>query len=214
MKNRTCFISWAALALVASLLAAGCASTTLQSTWVDPGYTGGPFKKFFVVGLSAREVTTRRLFEDIVVAKLQAAGAQAVPAWQSFGDEGQSSEGQMEAAVARSGADALMMTRLLGIDTRTNVSTAMVPGPMLGPGFGPGPGYGWWGGYSGWYAVPQVTQYQVATAETTVFDVKTHKIVWSATSQTFNPRSVQQEAPGLADAVIADLKARGLIAAK
>jgi hypothetical protein len=85
---------------------------------------------------------------------------------------------------------------------------------MLGPGFGPGPGYGWWGGYSGWYAVPQVTQYQVATAETTVFDVKTHKIVWSATSQTFNPRSVQQEAPGLADAVIADLKARGLIAAK
>ncbi len=83
----------------------------------------------------------------------------------------------MEAAVARSGADALMMTRLLGIDTRTNVSTVMVPGPMLGPGFGPGSGPrpGWWGGYSGWYAVPQVTQYQVATAETTVFDVKTHR---------------------------------------
>jgi len=216
MKNRRRFNSWAALGFLVGLLVVGCASTTLQSTWVDPGYTGGPFKKFFVVGLSAREVTTRRVFEDIVVAKLQAAGAQAVPAWQSFGDEGRASEGQMEAAVAQSGADALIMTRLLGIDTRTNVSTAMVPGPMLGPGFGPGPGYGygWWGGYSGWYAVPQVTQYQVATAETTVFDVKTHKIVWSATSQTFNPRSVQQEAPGLADAVIADLKARGLIAAK
>ena len=191
MKNRKRFNSWAALGLLVGLLVVGCASTTLQSTWVNPGYTGGPFKKFFVVGLSAREVTTRRLFEDIVVAKLQAAGVQAVPAWQSFGDEGQASEGQTEAAVARSGADALIMTRLLGIDTRTNVSTAMVPGPMLGPGFGPGPGYGygWWGGYSGWYAVPQVTQYQVATAETTVFDVKTHKIVWSATSQTFNPRT-------------------------
>jgi hypothetical protein len=212
MKNRKRFNSWATL--LAGLLAVACASTTLQSTWVDPGYTGGPFKKFFVVGLSARDVTTRRVFEDIVVSKLQAAGAQAVPAWQSFGDEGQASERQMEAAVAQSGADALMMTRLLGIDTRTNVSTTMVPGPMLGPGFGPGPGFGWWGGYSGWYAVPQVTQYQVATAETTVFDVKTHKIVWSATSQTFNPRSVQQEAPGLADAVIAELKARGLIAAK
>ena len=42
--------------------------------------------------------------------------------------------------------------------------------------------------------MPQVTQYQIATAETTVFDVKTHRIVWSTTSQTFNPTSVQQEA--------------------
>ena len=215
MKDRTRFNSLAVV-YVAGLLAVGCASTTLQSTWADPGYTGGPFKKFFVVGLSARDVATRRIFEDIVVAKLQAAGAQAVPAWQSFRDEGQASEPAMETAVAQSGADAFLMTRLLGIDTRTNVSTAMVPGPMMGPAFGPGPGpgFGWWGGYSGWYAVPQVTQYQIATAETTLFDVKTHRIVWTATSQTFNPTSVQQEAPGLADAVIAALKTRGLIAAK
>jgi hypothetical protein len=47
-----------------------------------------------------------------------------------------------------------------------------------------------------------------ATAETTLFDVKTHRIVWTATSQTFNPTSVQQEAPGLADAVIRALQAR------
>jgi hypothetical protein len=145
MKDHMRFHS-AALAFLACLLAVGCASTTLQSTWVDPGYTGGPFKKFFVVGLSARAVTTRRVFEDIVVSKLQAAGAQAVPAWQSFGDEGQASEG-MEAAVAQSGPTP-MMTRLLGIDTRTNVDgdgacrcwTGLVPAR-----------YGC-GGYSGWYA--------------------------------------------------------------
>jgi hypothetical protein len=214
MTDRKCFHCFTATLVLAVALAAGCASTTLQSTWMDPGYTGGPFKKFFIVGLSARAVATRRVFEDIVVAKLQAAGAQAVPAWQFFVDEGQANETAMDAAVAQSGADAVLMTRLLGVDTRTNVSTMMVPGPIVGPGFGPGfaPGPGWWGGYSGWYAVPQVTQYQIATAETTLFDVKTHKIVWSATSQTFNPTSVQQEAPGLADAVIQALQARSLIA--
>ena len=214
MTSRKRFHCFTAVFVVAAAMAAGCASTTLQSTWMDPGYTGGPFKKFFVVGLSARAVTTRRVFEDIVVAKLQGAGAQAVPAWQFFVDEGQGNEAAMDAAVARSGADALLMTRLLGVDTRTNVSTMMVPGPFVGPGFGPafGPGPGWYGGYSGWYAVPQVTQYQIATAETTLFDVKTHRIVWTATSQTFNPTSVQQEAPGLADAVIQALQARGLIA--
>ena len=202
------------LAVIAGLFVAACASTTLQSTWTDPAFTGGPFKKFFVVGLSARDVTSRRAFEDIMVGKLQAAGVQAVPAWQSFRDEGQASEAAMDAAVAQSGADAVLMTRLLGVDTRVNVSPMMVPGPMIGPGFGPGFGPGWWGGYSGWYAVPQVTQYQIATAETTVFDVKTRRIVWSTTSQTFNPTSVQQEAPGLADAVIGALQTRGLIAKK
>ena len=157
-----------------------------------------------------------------MVANLQAAGVQAVPAWQNFRDEGQGNEAEMEAAVAQSGADALLMTRLLGIDTRTNVTTVMVPGsvwgPGFGPGFGPGPGFGagpgWWGPYQSWQAVPQVTQYQIATAETTLFDVKTHRIVWTATSQTFNPTSVQQEAPGLASAVIGALQTRGLIAAK
>ena len=44
-----------------------------------------------------------------------------------FPDQGQGNEPAMEAAVAQSGADALLMTRLLGIDTRTNVSTVMVP---------------------------------------------------------------------------------------
>jgi hypothetical protein len=216
MFHRKHFVFLAAAMFVAALLAAGCASTTLQSIWIDPGFTGGPFKKFFVVGLSARDVTTRRVFEDIVVARIQAAGAQAVPAWQAFPDEGRGNEPAMEAAVAQSGADALLMTRLLGIDTRTNVSTVMVPGPVWGPGMGPGfgPGPGWWGPYQSWQAVPQVTQYQIATAETTLFDVKTHRVVWSATSQTFNPTSVQQEAPGLADQVIGALQSRGLIGAK
>ena len=134
--------------------AAGCASTTLQSTWIDPGFTGGPFKKFFVMGLAARDVTARRVFEDIVVAKLQAAGVQAVPAWQFIPRRRRGQRNRiLDAAVAQSGADALLMTRLLGIDTRTNVSTMMVPGPVVGPGFGPGfgPGWGgpgWWGPYS------------------------------------------------------------------
>ena len=117
-----------AMAVAVGLLA-GCASTTLQSTWVDPAFTGGPFKKVFVMGLAARNVTARRVFEDIMVAKLQAAGVQAVPAYQFIPEGGVVPEPVLDAAVAKSGADAMMMTRLLGIETQTNVSTMMVPGP-------------------------------------------------------------------------------------
>ena len=194
----------------ALLLLASCASTTLQDTWVDPGFTGGPVKKVFVLGLSARDLAARRVFEDIMVARLQAAGTQAVPAWQYLRDDGQVPEPALEAAIAQSGADSMLMTRLIGIDTRTHVSTVMVPTRVMMPG----PGPGWWGMYNSWYAAPQVTQFQIATAETTLFDAKLQRIVWTTTSETFNPTSVQREAPGLADAVIGSLRAHGLIAAK
>jgi hypothetical protein len=67
-----------------------------------PGWTryGADRSKILRRRLGARDVTTRRIFEDIVVSKLQAAGAQAVPAWRSFGDEVRRGKGQMEGAVA------------------------------------------------------------------------------------------------------------------
>jgi hypothetical protein len=190
--------------LLATLVAlAGCAATTLQSVWTDPSYQGGAFRKFFVVGLSTRDVTGRRVFEDVMAAKLQAAGVQAVPAWQYAPGDRQADELALQAMVAQAGADAVLMARLLGVDTRTSVTTTMVPGP--------GYPYGWWGVYSGWYAAPVVTQYEVATVETTLFDVRTKRLVWTATSQTINPTSIQQEAPGLADAVIGSLRAGGFL---
>jgi hypothetical protein len=134
---------------------------------------------------------------------------QAVPAYQFIPEDAQVPEPVLEEAVRKSGADGMLMTRLLGVQTQVNASTVMVPGPVMGPGFGPGwGGPGWWGAYNSWWAVPQVTTTQIATAETTLFDASNRRIVWTATSQTFNPQSVQQEAPGLADQVIAALRSR------
>ena len=60
--------------------------------------------------------------------------------------------------------------------------------------------------------VAEIQQYDLATVETTLFDVATGRVVWTATTQTFNPTSVQREAPGFADVIIGQLAARGLIA--
>ena len=53
----------------------------------------------------------------------------------------------------------------------------------------------------------------VANVETNLFDVKTKRVVWLGTTQTFNPSSVGQETPGFAKLIIGQLAARGLIAA-
>ena len=189
------------LALVAgAFLLASCASTTLQSTWRDPSYTGGPYKRVFVVGLSARDGTARRVLEDVMVAKLRAGGVDAVPGWQYLADAPMD-EAAFSAAVAKTGADAMLMVRLLGVETQTTVWPPM------------GPRIGWYGMYSGWYAYPDVTTSQIAVVETTLFDAKSRRVVWSGTSETLNPTSVQRDAPAFADVVLGALRKDGLLPA-
>jgi hypothetical protein len=59
--------------------------------------------------------------------------------------------------------------------------------------------------------VQQVSQYDLATVETKLFDVPTKNLVWAATTSTFNPRSVARETPGFADLIIGQLADRGVI---
>ena len=213
MKIRV-FRAAAALAAVLLVGLSGCQSTSIQSAWFDPAYTGGAMQKIDVVGVGGN-VTDRRVFEDIFAQRLRAAGVDGVPGYTVMGDDARGAEGPFSAAVEKSGAQGLIVVRLLGVDTKTQVSTTMVPGGAAwGPGFGPG--YGAYGGFYGpaWYPVTQVQQYDVASVEASLYDVKTRRLVWSATTQTFNPRSVATETPGFADLIIKQLAARGLIASK
>ena len=196
--NLSQMFRWIALVAGAWILG-GCASTTLQSTWRDPAYAGGPFKRVFVVGLSARDGTARRVLEDVIVAKLKAGGVDAIPGWQYLSD-GPMPEDAFSAAVTKTGADAMLMARLLGVETQTTVWPPM------------GPRIGWYGAYSGWYAYPDVTTSQTAVVETTLFDVKSRRVVWSGTSETLNPTSVAKDAPGFADVILGALRRDGLLA--
>jgi hypothetical protein len=190
-----------ALLVIAAMLVAACASTTLKDSWSDPSYTGGTFKKWFVIGIGGNAVA-RRTLEDVMVAKLRARGVEAVPSYQ-FLPDGQAGEQQLDGAVAVSGADGLMMVRLRGVQTRTQVTNAYVPGPMMG--------VGWYGMYSGFYAIPEVNQYQIATVETSVFQVYQKKLVWTGITETFDPTSIAQEAPGFADVILGSLQQRGVV---
>ena len=192
------------LLLVAAALLAGCASTTLTNAWFDPSYAGGPMRKILVVGVGGT-LDTGRTLEDIFAQKLTAAGVQGIPGYQFLPDAARQNEPSWNAGVAASGADGVLVVRLLGVDTRTQVYTTMVPGP----GFYYGPYPGIWG--PAMYPVPEVSQYQIAHVETTLFDTKTHHVVWGGTTQTFNPTTVRQEAPQFADLIIGQLQARGIV---
>jgi hypothetical protein len=187
------------LAIVASMLAA-CASTSLRDSWADPGFTGGPFRKVMVLGISDNP-TTRRVFEDSFAAKLAATGVEAIRSYELLPQTGMIPKEDFDAAARRSGADGLLVVHVNRVDTRMQVTNVSVP--VTGAGF--------YGFYRGWATVPQVTQYNLATVETNLFDVKSDRLVWSGITETVNPTSVAAETPGFADVIIKALTARGLL---
>jgi hypothetical protein len=195
----------AVLGLAAML--SGCQSTSIRSAWFDTDFAGPPMRKIVVVG-EVGATADVRLFEDTFAAKLRAAGVDAV-ASHAIRLDPNTPEGPFVAGVESSGAQGLLLVRLLGVDTRTQVTTTMVPGGMA---WGRGP----WSGLAPRRMVPvqQVSQYDLATVETKLFDVRARQLVWAATTSTFNPRSVAAETPAFAELVIGELGTRGIIARK
>jgi hypothetical protein len=193
--------------LVLVALVSGCQSTSIRSAWFDTDFAGPPFHKIIVVG-SINSVTDGRVFEDIFAERLRAAGVEGVRGYTVIPDDARGSDEAFVAAVVNSGAQGLLLVRLLGVETRTQVTTTMVSGGM-------GWGRGTWGGPTRTMVpVQQISQYDVAAVETKLFDVPTKELVWAATTTTFSPRSVAQETPAFADLVIGQLAARGIIASK
>ena len=205
-------LAWAAIAL--AVLLSGCETTTIRSAWFDTEFTGPPMRKIVVLG-GGISSTESRVFEDQFAEKLRAAGVDAVAGHTIGLDDDKQGNDAFVATVNNTGAQGLLLVRLLGVDTRTQVTTTMVHGGM---GWGRGPWGGPWaaGGTSMRTMVPvqHATQYDVAAVETKLFHVHTRQVVWAATTSTQNPRTVMRETPAFADLIIGQLASRNIIERK
>lgn len=193
------------LLVVGAVGLAGCASTTLVSQWKSPEFSGPPLKKVMVVGVS-NQPGPRRIFEDEFSAALKAAGVTAVPSYTVIPQDGQVEQAVLEQAVKSLGADAVLITRLVSREQQTQVTPGYYqPVPTMGM-------YGWYSSaWMGYYEPPTVYQYDVVTAETSVYSVNAGKLLWSGTTQTFDPSNVAKETPGFAKIIIAALQKAGII---
>ena len=200
--------------LLATLVLAGCQTTALQSAWYDPTFTGGPMARITVVAAGLAPAN-RRLAEDIFSQRLRALRVHAAPGWAVVSDEARNAAEPFTEALRASGAEGVLVIRVLGVDTRTQVNTMMVTtttavrsGPMWGPG---------WGSTSVWATttvpVTQFSQYALVMVETSLYEVSTGRLVWSGITQTLNPSDFQRDVGGFADVIIGQLAARGLLGA-
>jgi hypothetical protein len=194
--------------LLATLVLAGCQTTALQSAWYDPTFTGGPMARITVVAAGLNPAN-RRLAEDIVSQRLRALRVHAAPGWAVVSDEARNAPEPFTEALRASGAEGVLVVRVLGVDTRTQVNTMMVTTTTSVWGR---PG---WGGTSVWATttvpVTQFSQYALVMVETSLYEVSTGRLVWAGITQTLNPSDFQRDVGGFADVIIGQLAARGLL---
>lgn len=176
------------------VLLAACLIFSVSNQWKDPSWAGPPASNVLVMGITKSD-TYRHVFEDSSVRQLQAAGAQTEPSYSHI-RSGAAAEKLSD--VVR--AQVVLTTPVQRVEQRLGAT----PSGPAGGGF-----YGWYGGASA--SASNVTQYDAVTLETTVWDVGTQKVIWTATSEGVGTNNIPQASQDLAKTLIPKLNADGVI---
>lgn len=193
------------LAVAAVAVLGACASTSLVNQWKSAEFAGPPVRKVLVLGVT-EQAGVRRVFEDEFAAQLRAVGVDAVPSYTVIPEDGKAEREVLEKAVQDLDADGVLVTRLVKSEQKTQIT----------PGYyGPAPTMGFYGWYSsawiGYYEPPMVYQYDVVTAETSLYSPPQSRLVWSGTTETFSPQDVKKETQGFAKVIIGALRKQGIL---
>jgi hypothetical protein len=200
-----------ALAVAVLVSSVGCNATQLASSWKSPQYTNPDYTKVLIITLGKR-TDLRRIYEDDFVRQLASLGVQGVQGYTLLPDEtDRVDKAALQDAVRRSGAQAVIITRLLKVDEQLNLSpgTAAYPAPGV---------FGYydqaWSAYyepphpAGFYGGPTVYADTIVQMETNLFDAATSALVWTGTTKTFNPEYWDRDIPDLVkvllDAMVKD----------
>lgn len=163
------------LALGAAAFAGACSTpTTIAETWRDPDYAAAPMHDVLVIA-RLRTEANRRTAEDAYVAALAQHGVRATASYQVFQQQ-RPDRSEVRAYLARQGYDGALVTRFEGIRSETTI----VPDADFSGYYG-----GLWGPADSYYL--ETDQY--VRVETSLWDARSGRLVWSATSETENPSS-------------------------
>ncbi len=100
--------------VVMALLLAGCASTALTNSWLDPTFNGPPFKKILVIGWT-ESPEVRQQFENTFVEMLKTDGIAAVASYTAM-PAMMSKETEAIAEAKRIGdVDGVIITRVIDV---------------------------------------------------------------------------------------------------
>ncbi len=174
MKSSPLVRQMTARAVIAMLIAgvsAGCASNRVENSWKSSEFSGRSFKKVLVIGV-AKRADVRQLYENEFVKQLEGAGAAGVASHTMLSDAQMTDRAAIGQAVARCGADAVLVTRLVKLEKKAEVVQPDVRLEEYVADAMPGA-----------YTPTDLGEVGIATLQARLFDAASARPVWSATIQ-------------------------------
>jgi hypothetical protein len=190
------------LAGLAVAFAACAPPTTLKNVQVAPETPRPKFKNVLVVGL-VKNPASRGSYESEMVKALRAAGVQAEASQELLPIGETPTREALQRLVAERGFDGAMVGML--VDSRTEVRAV------------PPSGYGGYYGYAGWAGPVAYSPGYLESTTTVVVDTRLFRTagdgapVFSATSETVDPRSAKDVTEQLSKLTVAELRKNGFV---
>lgn len=193
------------LVILIGLLAACGSSTQVTKSWTDPSLnstTVKPFNKVLVIA-QLKDDSTRRIAEDKIVAS--SPRGNFIQSY-NYLQPSEQEENLVIANLLNDGIDGIILMRLTDVEK----STSYVPGTTYYGGWGYRGGY--YGGYGYGYGTPGYYQEdKTYYVETSIYDVKTNKLLYSGTTSTLNPSKINETLDEIIATVKKELSNKGLI---
>jgi hypothetical protein len=197
--KRAAILAQLPLWILMTIILNGCSSAQVTNTWKNPDFTGPiHFNKIVAIAIHP-DGTVRRVAEDEMVRQIGA--NRAVPAYQLLSEDERKDMDKMRQRLQSAGVDGAVTMQLLG----KRQETTYVPGS---PNYG---FYDYYGGAAYMGSPGYVTTDTIATVETRIYSVSEGKLLWSATSETFNPSDIRQNVDDIVKAVGAELRKEKLV---
>lgn len=203
------------LVMVVAVLFQGCYSTSISASWMSEAHQPRNFKKLMVIGMSTN-VAARATFEDELVYFLRLKGINAVAASSVLPPDrsivSEAPEVQKQKLVDE-GFDGIFAISLL----EKNETTKYVQGSSS---YAPMSYYGgYYGSFYSYYPHMYSNVYQpgylVASQEiilnSSLFDIETGDLLWSAQSDTSDPSSIDNAANSYAKSMATQIIKRKVI---
>ena len=188
-----------------------CGPTTkLEKSWADPSFNASmkPFTKILVVA-PLRDQNSQRIAEDKIVKQLKQ-GTTGVQSY-TYLQPADTAVTLVESKLKNDGFDGLIVMRLTTIEKSLSYNPGTYYGYPYGGYYGYH-GYGYYGYYGGGYSPGYYSEDKTFLVETNLYSIRDRKLLWSGTTSTLNPTSLDQSLDQIISAIKYELKQKGLIA--
>ncbi len=180
-------------------------ATKLEKSWADPSFNSSmkPFTKVLVIA-PLRDQNSQRIAEDKIVLKLKK-GVVGVQSYQYL-QPADTAQGLVQSKLLKDGFDGIILMHL----TTVEKSTSYTQGTYYGGYYGYR-GYGYGGYYGGGYSPGYYSEDKTFLVETNFYSVKESKLLWSGTTSTLNPTSLNETLDQIIYSIQYELQKKGLI---